>query len=86
MLEISAIPDGRLFMTKTRIWTLWADGKLNEGDIKVLRRVADELPPAFTDEDKKSIRKLISIQQSNLTWKLPSTLMLMQPVYFYCRA
>jgi len=47
-------------MTKTRIWTLWADGRLNEGDIKVLRRVADELPPAFTDEDKKSIRKLIA--------------------------
>ncbi len=46
-------------MIKTRVWTLWADGKLNDEDIKILRRVADELPSAFSDGDKKSIRKLI---------------------------
>ncbi len=46
-------------MIKTRVWTLWADGKLNDEDIKILRRAADELPSAFSDGDKKSIRKLI---------------------------
>ena len=45
-------------MSKTRIWTLWADDKLNEADMKVLRQVSDEVAVPFNDETKKIIRQL----------------------------
>jgi peptide deformylase len=45
-------------MTKTRIWTLWADGKINEADMKVLRSISEEVPVPFNAETKEIIRKL----------------------------
>ena len=46
-------------MPKTRIWTLWADGKLNEEEMGVLRRKAEELAVPVSPEGKKHIRSLL---------------------------
>src|SRR3974390_894892 len=45
-------------MSITKIWTFWTDGKINEEDVKVLRRVADEVVAPFGDEAQKQIRQL----------------------------
>ncbi len=46
-------------MTKTRIWTLWADGQLNEEDMKVLRSVSEEAAVPFNNETQRNIHRLM---------------------------
>ena len=46
-------------MSKTKILTLWSDGKLNEGEIRVLRSISDDVVAPFGGETQKDIQKLM---------------------------
>jgi peptide deformylase len=45
-------------MKKTRILSLWTDGKLNQEDMNVLRSLSEEATVPFTELTKNNIRKL----------------------------
>jgi peptide deformylase len=43
-------------MAKTKTWTLWKDGKLNEEEANILRRRATEVPVPFDEAARKDIK------------------------------
>jgi peptide deformylase len=45
-------------MPKT--WTLWEDGKINESETKILRRIADEVPVPYNEEGMRDIMKVVA--------------------------
>jgi peptide deformylase len=47
-------------MPSYKTWTLWTDGKINENELRLLRRVADDLPIPFNAEAKKDIGILMN--------------------------
>ena len=46
-------------MPKTKIWTLWSDGHVNEEETKLLRAISEEIPTPLREEDKKLIETLL---------------------------
>lgn len=47
-------------MDASKLWTLWADEKINEAESQLLRKRAEDLPVPFDRESKKAIETVVS--------------------------
>lgn len=47
-------------MSNINIWTLWKDEKVNDEEVKLLKRPADEVPVPFDEEGKRDIKILVN--------------------------
>lgn len=46
-------------MDTSKLWTLWADEKINEAESQLLRKRAEDLPVPFDKESKKAIETVV---------------------------